>query len=220
MKIGIVCAMSKELMPLLLNLCNFNQENVYGYSVYRCKGKSEIIIVQSGIGEIYAGGATTLLITEGVDVVYNFGVCGSLKPDFVSCDVVAVKSVVHYDFDLSEIDGLPKGQYPSENQPEIYCDKDLFEKNVNKFGLKTGILASADKFVASSGVKKTLVKEFNADICDMEGAGVLLVCKNAKVPCFILKAVSDGQGGVEEYYSTVEKACKVCAKIIGDILED
>lgn len=220
MKIGIVCAMSKELTPLLSFLGERQQEELYGFTLFKFKNeKDEILIIQSGIGEIHSSGATAILLTLGVQRIYNFGVCGSLKKEFPSCEIVAVESVVHYDFDLSPIDDIPLGMYPSESDVKIACDKELVEKVVKKIkGIKKGVLASADKFVASKSVKEKLVKDFNADICDMEGAGVLLTAKHAGVPCLLLKAVSDGEGGADEYNETVEKACNVCAQLIKEVL--
>lgn len=220
MKIGIVCAMSKELTPLLSFLGKRKEEVVYGFKLFVFeKNDDEIYIIQSGIGEIYASGATAVLLTKGIERIYNFGVCGSLKKDFSSCDMVVAESVVHYDFDLSPIDAVPVGCYPNETDVNIYCDEFLVEGVVKRVkGVKKGVLASADKFVADRSVKEKLVKEFNADICDMEGAGVLLTAKNADIPCLILKAVSDGDGGADEYRKTVEKACSVCAQMIKDVL--
>ena len=62
--------------------------------------------------------------------------------------------------------------------------------------LKEVICASADKFVSKPKVKKYLNKKYGAEVCDMECAGVLLTCDTAKIPCLIIKAVSDGEGGV------------------------
>ncbi len=101
MKIGIVCAMTKEIMPLLGGLGEAKQEKINGFTAYKFSKGNQLIIIQSGIGEIYASGATATLISLGVEEVYNFGVCGSLCDDFRSCDSVAVNGVVHYDFDLS-----------------------------------------------------------------------------------------------------------------------
>ncbi len=43
--------------------------------------------------------------------------------------------------------------------------------------------------------QKAKIREiFNADACEMEGASVALVCDALKVPCFILRAMSDKAG--------------------------
>ena len=220
MKIGIVCAMVKELMPLLNSVGDFKESKINGYPCYTIeKNNKEIIILQSGYGEIYASGATATLICQGVKEIYNFGVCGALTEKFSSCESIAVSGVVHYDFDLSAIDPVEPGVYPGENSAVINTNKDLLNKITAKFpNLKQGVCASADKFLADEDFKLSLNKKYGADICDMECAGVLLTCKTANVPCFILKTVSDGKGGADEYLKTVHTASNICANLILDII--
>ena len=75
------------------------QFEIFGY---KTKGK-KIYLIKSGIGEIYASSATQLLISEyKVDLIMNFGVCGSLNSSVGLLDTVIVKGVVQYDFDLSQ----------------------------------------------------------------------------------------------------------------------
>ena len=52
-----------------------------------------------------------LISVYGVDVVINFGVCGSLTDDIGVGKVVLVDGVIHYDFDTSAIDGCEVGRY-------------------------------------------------------------------------------------------------------------
>ena len=144
MKIGIVCAMTKELMPLLNSLGEVSEEKINGFLAYKfCKQDKELIIIQSGIGEIYASGATATLISLGAEQIYNFGVCGSLCDDFSSRDCVAVSGVVHYDFDLSAIDEVDEAVYPSESGPIINAKNVLFEKIAQKFKLKQGLTCTS-----------------------------------------------------------------------------
>ena len=51
----------------------------------------------------------------------------------------------------------------------------------------------------------------------MECAGVALTAKNAGVPVLVIKAVSDGEGGVEEYHDTVEQASKAYIGLINEL---
>ena len=52
----------------------------------------------------------------------------------------------------------------------------------------------------------------------MECAGILLTCKNNNVPAFIIKSISDGKGGAEEFNKRVKEASTVYLGIIKDIL--
>ena len=60
--------------------------------------------------------------------------------------------------------------------------------------------------MADEKIKENLAKTYGASVCEMESAGVLLACLNMNVPCLIVKAVSDGKGGVEEFRKMVSHA--------------
>ena len=48
----------------------------------------------------------------------------------------------------------------------------------------------------------------------MESAGVLLTSLNMSVPCLIVKAVSDGKGGVEEFKKMVTHSSKQYVELV------
>ena len=222
--IGMVVAMDKEVKPFLESVGElfYNQKKgqfeVFGY---KAEDKT-VYLIKSGIGEIYASGATQLLISEyKVELILNFGVCGSLVGSVGVLDTVIVNGVVHYDFDLSEIDDVLVGQYPGYDSPVISCDNEYIDviKSVMG-GVDEVICASADKFVAKKEVKEYLNKTFSASVCDMESAGVLLTAKGAGIPCIIIKAVSDGEGGAEEFNALVNKASKRYITAVNKIIRE
>lgn len=222
-KIGMVVAMDKEVSPFLDKMGKaLKTQEVGGHKVfsYKINGK-EVYLIKSGIGEIYAASATAILINlYKCDLILNFGVCGSLISKVGVMQSVVVKGVVHYDFDLSEIDKVPVGQYPDYDNPVMKTNRDLIDLAISISGeLKEVICASADKFVSKPKIKKLLNKTYGAEVCDMECAGVLLTCDIAKIPCLIIKAVSDGNGGVEEFNKTVKSASKVYIDTVSKILE-
>lgn len=221
-KIGLVVAMDKEITPFLQSLVQTkNQISIGNYNItnFEINGK-EIYLIKSGIGEIFASSATQLLITKfGVELVLNFGVSGSLDEEIGLLSTVFIKGVVHYDFDLSQIDDVKVGQYPNYDSPIISVENDFYNDITKKYpNIKTVICASADKFVADEKIKDYLNKTYGASVCDMESAGVLLTCNNNDIPTFIIKSISDGKGGAEEFNKRVKDASKVYLDIIKQIL--
>ncbi len=220
--IGMVVAMEKEIKPFFEKFGKgFKEINVGGYTVFKCKIKGKkIYLIKSGIGEIYASAATEILISLfKCDLILNFGVCGSLKEDISVFETVVIKGVVHYDFDLSAIDGTKIGQYP-DYDVVIKTNESLVDFVLSlSSDIKPAICASADKFVANEKIKENLVKEFNADVCDMECAAVLLTSLTANVPTLIIKAVSDGKGGAEEFTRRVNKASEAYLETLKNIIE-
>ncbi len=221
--IGMVVAMDKEVKPFLDKFgTNVKETTVGGYDVFECEiNAKKVYLIKSGIGEIYASGATAILTSVyNCDIILNFGVCGSLKEDISVFESVVISGVVHYDFDLSLIDGTKVGQYPGYDVI-IKTNEDLINmaRELNP-SLKPAICASADKFVADIAVKNNLVDTYDADVCDMECAGVLLTSLKAKVPTLIIKAVSDGKGGAEEFNRRVNKASSVYLDTLKNVIDN
>lgn len=192
-KIGMIVAMSKELKSYFETLGDLVELDEKVYDVWKASAYgNELYIVKSGVGEISAAAATQYLLTKfNVDLVINFGVCGKLSSDLKLLDTVVVKSVVHYQFDTSEIDGTAPGVYMN-NSPYISADNRLIDQLLSLDDtIKTAVCASGDLFVSRKEDKEMLIKNFGADICEMESAGILITCLKNDVPCILIKSVSD-----------------------------
>ena len=217
--IGLVVAMTKEIMPFLERQSGSVEKlSDFPFETYSCgiNGK-KIVCVKSGVGEVFAAAATQYLITKySPEIIVNFGVCGSLTDNFDTKQIAIVGGVAYYQFDTSAIDGTKVGQYTGEDGVVMSTDKNLAERARKILGGKTPITicSSGDKFVADEGEKKRLREEFNAEICEMESAGVLITARNSNVPCLIIKGVSDGKGGAEEYLKMVSMASEKCAEVV------
>ncbi|MBR6322295.1 MAG: 5'-methylthioadenosine/S-adenosylhomocysteine nucleosidase [Lachnospiraceae bacterium] len=190
--------------------------------VYNVHG-SELIIAHSGVGEISAAACTQLLISVyGAEMILNFGVVGGLTEEMSKTTACVVEKVVHYDFDCEAIDGTAVGQYAGFPDVYIPTDERLRAAALRIAPeLKQVICASGDKFVADREKKEALHERFGADICEMESAGIALTSFRNKVPCLLIKTVSDGiSGGAEEYLSEVRKTSAVCLSVADMILEE
>lgn len=206
MKIGIIIAMDKEtvgIKRIASEVEKLTQSALY--DVYRARYEDKMLyIVKSGIGEIAAAAATQYLIAAySPDVILNFGVCGKLNPELKMLQTVAVKSIVHYQFDLSFIDNVPVGYYAEYGSVNIPVAEHMLNVALSVDGsLKTVVCASGDKFIGEKGDRQRLFKDFNADICEMESAGVLLTCNRNNTPCLIIKTISDDDTMSYEEFST------------------
>ena len=208
--IGMVVAMQSEVESFLsAKKLKVERVKYGGFDVMKFNlGQNQVYCVRSGVGEIFASAATQMLISVyKVDVIINFGVCGALTESLKVGEVALVEGVVHYDFDTSPIDGCEVGRYLQYPEVTLRPDKALLElaKRINP-EIQSVICASADKFVADERIKENLATTYGASVCEMESAGVLLACLNMEVPCLIVKAVSDGKGGVEEFRQMVTHA--------------
>lgn len=193
------------------------------YSVlkYTVNG-NELFVVESGMGEIAAAAATQMLICCcKVDLLMNFGVVGGLTEEISRHRICIVKSVVHYPMDFSQADpGMTPGRYPE--YPSIYIPTDeslLHFALTHQPDLCAVVCASGDKFIGDPAEKAALHRDFGADICEMEAAGILFTCNRNHVPCLLLKMVSDGlTGGAQEFFDTFEAASDACVALLDELL--
>ncbi len=191
----VIVAMDSELEPILKTLKSPKLIKFQNRSFYI---ENDIFLIKSGIGEINAGIATEFVINllgeKNIDFIINVGLCGSLnKEKYKIGDILMVKNVIHYDFDLSKIDNLKIGQYPDCNDYNLNCDISYFNALKNIYGEKIKLVncASGDKFIADKDFQKFLSRNFNADICEMEAAGIILTSKKHNINSIFIKAISD-----------------------------
>ena len=95
MKIGIIVAMEEEIKRLAEEITDVTITKVAKQTFYDGKiHNTPVTIVQSGIGKVNAGLATTLLIqTFNVEVVINTGSAGGLFEGLSIGDLVISKDL-------------------------------------------------------------------------------------------------------------------------------
>ena len=81
--------------------------------------------------------------------------------------------------------------------------------------VKTGRIASGDKFVAEKAVKEDIIAKTHAVCTEMEGTAIAHVAFRNRVPFVILRAISDkADDSAEMDYPTFEaQAAHRCAQV-------
>lgn len=203
-KIGIITALTLEGEQVEKILGIPLKTDLYGHFSVKtyCVNEKYIYLANCGVGEIFASSCTQILLScYNVGLILNYGFAGAID-GLKQGDGIIVNGVVHYDFDISKVDDCEPCTYIDfYDSPVIPVGDELteFAKTIC-VDFKIGVLASGDKFVTDKGFKDEMNKKYNAIVFDMEGAGVLLTCKNYGTPVLILKVVSDS-GDADEYYS-------------------
>ena len=194
----------------------------FDVKLYSC-ASYDMYIVNSGAGEIASSSAAQFLISAfKVDMIVNFGVVGGLTEEMTVSKLAVITSVVHYDFDVSEYISTRKAQYANYPSCYIPTNERLVELAVAiEPTLKKVICASGDKFIGAPERKQALNREYGADICEMEAAGIVLTCNRSGVPCLLIKAVSDSmKGGAEEFQKEFERCADICLDTVERIIEN
>ena len=214
--IGMVIAIDEELKAFLKKFDYVKNVKAGAYDVFECGvTDKKVFAVKTGAGELCAAAATQFLITAfGAELVINAGVCGNLSKNLKILDTVVVKEVVHYQYDTSAVDNCAVGKYEQFESVNIPSDEIFREKLRSAFPfVKEARCASGDKFIAEKDDKAYLVRQFGAEICEMESAGIIITCKKNRVPCLIVKSVSDDCDDMD-FMTYVEKAAAIVSDIV------
>jgi adenosylhomocysteine/aminodeoxyfutalosine nucleosidase len=200
MTIGIIGAMVEEIQPLL-DIFGKYKKNNYADNIYyeTSYGNIDIVIAHSKIGKVFSTLTTTIMIERfKCEKILFSGVAGAIRSDLNIGDLIIANKLCQHDLDIT-VFGHPHGFVPGGS---VYISTD---KKLNQIAslvaddlgidLKDGIIASGDQFISSEDKKEFIKKEFKADALEMEGASVALVCDNLKVPCLVLRSISDSADG-------------------------
>jgi adenosylhomocysteine nucleosidase len=161
--------------------------------------------------------AATLLVEHfrPAHVLFT-GIAGGLNPDLGPGDIVIGGRTAYYDY--GEL--TPKGFRPlptvnaltgKPNPLSFPADADLLaraekaaadlklarvktDKGDRAPRVVTGVIVTGNLFVASPTKSAELRKDFQADATEMEGAAVAQICWQQRVPCLVLRSLSDDAG--------------------------
>ncbi len=194
--IGCVIAMDSEA-ELLLDAMEIEAiRTLYGKTVHRGKAFGhEVALVVSGVGKVNAAAGTCAAISEGADVVLNFGVAGGLDGSTEVGEVYLVEKVVQYDFDCSQLNGMKVGTLDGETENFFPL---LTPKSSD---LPRRALGTGDRF-NDSPADHALLRELGCNLREMEAGAMAEVCRYAGLPFCAVKAVSDvyGSGSTTEQF--------------------
>lgn len=200
-QIGIIGAMVPEVEAIIAALEDAQCETVSGISFYtgRLYGKS-VAVARCGIGKVFATlCAQTMIMKYSPDLLVNTGVGGAIGGGLRCGDVVIADRLCQHDMDTSAI-GDPVGLVSGINM--IYFDadgraRDILLREGAKLGLavKSGTVATGDKFIASAEDKQRIASTFSASVCEMEGCAIAQTSFVNSTPFAVVRAISDSADG-------------------------
>lgn len=220
---GIIGAMKIEVETIKSLMQDKQSEVISGveYVTGTLHGK-KIVTAVCGIGKVAAAMCTqTMILKYAPERIINTGVGGSLSEKLAIGDIAVAESLVQHDMDTSPL-GDPVGFISGINVINMPCDPkvvETLEKSVeNLEGIKAlrGVIASGDQFIADGAKKDFIKNNFNAVVCEMEGASIAQVCYTNGVPFGVVRAVSDCADGSShmDYGEFLPMAAANAAKLI------
>ncbi|WP_321777955.1 5'-methylthioadenosine/adenosylhomocysteine nucleosidase [Sulfurimonas sp.] len=196
MKIAIMGAMPEEIAPILEKLGSYKTTKYADNEYYEATYNGvEVVVAYSKIGKVFSTlTASTMIQHFNCDKLLFSGVAGAINSALKIGDLIVASKLSQHDLDITAF-GHPMGFVPG-GCVFVEADRGLLELSkevASELGktVKEGVIATGDQFVHDSVVKDNIVKHFNADALEMEGASVAVVCDALNVPFFILRAISD-----------------------------
>ncbi len=225
--IGIICAMNKEARGIIERMTEVTTEEISGVTFNKGKinGKDCVVAV-CGIGKVFAAlCAQTMILRYSPSLIINSGVAGGLHPSLKVCDITVATSLVQHDMDTSAI-GDPKGLISGINIINIPTDEEASARLTSAaqscgINVINGVIATGDKFIASDSDKKSIVDNFSAIACEMEGGAIAQVCYVNKTPVCVMRAISDGgdDSATLDYPTFARLASEQSVKVIMKFFE-
>ncbi|MBL0707648.1 MAG: 5'-methylthioadenosine/adenosylhomocysteine nucleosidase [Sulfurimonas sp.] len=196
MKIAIMGAMPEEVAPILKKLGSYKTTKYADNEYYEATYKGvEVVVAYSKIGKVFSTlTASTMIQHFKCDRLLFSGVAGGINPNLKIGDLIVASKLAQHDLDITAF-GHPLGFVPG-GSVFVQADRELIELSKEvalELGttVQEGIIATGDQFVHDARVKENIVKHFNADALEMEGASVGVICDALGIAFFILRAISD-----------------------------
>ena len=201
MKIGIICALEKELKQLLARLPGAEQRKFGPFVFYRfCQNGNELIVTQSGIAKVNAAACAVELINRfAQDAIINSGVAGGLNQQLNSLDVIAGSQYVHHDVfcgpenEWGQVQGLPSFFQGDKNllaTAEALQQEGRFSRPVH-----AGLICTGEQFITDPPALQSIVQRFpHALACETASGSFAQVCYMYQVPFLSFRIISDVVG--------------------------
>lgn len=190
MKIGVMCAVDTELLPLVRRMEGVEKTTYLLRDFYTgtLDGK-EVVAVIGGVGKVNAAiTAQALILCYGAEVILFTGAAGALSDQVQIGDVVIGTQVLHHDLEMAlmnndQFPGLPTDHFIPDPRLVELC-RGLGDN------LRFGRIVSGEIFVTGQN-RDGIISRFAPLCVDMESAAVCQVCWFHQLPCLIIRAVSD-----------------------------
>lgn len=216
MRLGILCPMDREAALLARRFRRTHTVRLAGTRAYEGRWLGvECLAMQCGLGKVAAAAGAQALISAGrVRAVVLIGLAGAVHPTLRVGDVVIATHLVQHDLDarplfeytlipdlgIKRLPADPALRRAARDGARVLVRGGLQVRlgrtTVQRFGLarprvRSGLVLTGDQFIAWRA-RRRLRRLFPQALCvEMEGASVAQVCRMNRIPCAVIRIVSD-----------------------------
>ena len=203
----------------------------------------KVVLARVGFGKVNAALAATLLREHFRPRALIFtGNAGALNPAYVQGDVIVGTLITHHDFGMVTPGGFEhwrtRNPITNERNPLYFPAEERLLRaargaakqvklaridpnaGARDPAVHEGIIVTGDVFVADPAKSRALRESFRADAVEMEGAAVAQVCWQFRVPCLVVRSVSDRAdgGAIVEYDKFVKLAAANSSLFVSELV--
>jgi len=143
-------------------------------------GPNTVFAIKMNSGSIETAVSTQALLSrERIDVAFSTGPAGALKANLSRGEWLAIRSCLSYQAGSHTMSG------------HVLPEPDVLFENPQELNLPLAAIASGELFIASDEKKQEIIQQTDADLIDMNTAGLSTACKSHSVPLYCIRIVSD-----------------------------
>lgn len=205
-------------------------------------GNRQVVVAETGIGKTNAAMTTAFVLAHfRPERILFSGIAGGVNPDLQPGDIVIARQTGYHDYHSVTFDQRPTNQtrnavdrqpnpayFPADSillQTALLVVKKIQFENIpvtaRPPSVITGTVVTGDEFVNSEARANQLRTDHNADATEMEGAAVAQVCYQQRVPCLVIRSLSDkaNSNARQDMLTFYKIAARNSAKLVVAIVE-
>jgi adenosylhomocysteine nucleosidase len=205
----------RELLPDVdINHSPYGEWFLYSVGESLTKTAQPIIFFFEGWGKIAAAGATQYAIDQwNPELLINLGTCGGFAGEIEKYAIILVEQTLVYDI-VEQMGDQEAHITHYTTEIDLSWLNEPYPQQVTRT-----LLISADRDLIVGDIP-FLKKQYAAVAGDWESGAIAWVAARNRVPCLILRGVTDlvgGEGG-EAYDGNIEVFVEGTRKVLGDLL--
>ena len=222
-KIGILCAVERELEPFLSHIKNIaiTEKSMLKFYEGQING-IYVVALYSGVCKVNAAIATQILIdTYNVSEIINSGTAGGMEKKLNLFDSVISTQVAYHDVDagiLTEYHPWLSSIYFNSDQNLLSIAKAICS---NSNSIYLGRMITGEKFIEDN-MRDSLNEKYSPLSVDMETASIAHVCYVNKIPFISIRSITDtaNHSGVQNFENNCKQAAIISKDIVLDLIKE
>lgn len=226
MRIGILCAGDREVVPFL-EVLNEDQKTEKAMLTFHegTIGGVDVVTLYCGVCKVNAAIAAQILIdTFGVDLIINAGTAGGMNPELSILDVVISTEVAYHDVAphiLTEFHPWMENAFFKADPALLHLARKAVEKRPLTGAVRFGRMVTGEAFVTDAG-RDGINQQYAPLSVDMETASIAHVCYVNQIPFIAIRCITDDakHSGAEHFEENCARASAIARDVTVSLLSE